>query len=141
LFAFHPDVPKRELMAADFKEFLRAMDEHNETADADRKVRIEVRRELADFLKTFIDGSAPRSNFGGLSYVQGFRVFVGRKEFEANYYNDQVFNTGLSLYHTGNQQKAGVYLFGLSEAMDFGGFVEKVATHKPPKAGFLGFGR
>lgn len=133
LFAFHPDVPRRELMAADFREFLRAMDEYNEQAAPGEKVTIEIREELADFLRSFIDGSAPRSPLGGVSYAQGFRVQVGRAVYEADYFNDQVFNTGLRVYRAGEQKKAGQFLFGLSQPADFGEFAESLAPKALPK--------
>ena len=133
LFAFHPDVHRRELMAADFREFLRAMDEYNEDAAPDARVRIALRRELADFLQGFIDGSAPRSPLGGVSYAQGLRVHVGRAVYEADYYNDQMFNTGLRVYRAGEQKKAGEFLFGLSAPADFGKFAESLAPKALPK--------
>ena len=133
LFAFHPDVHKRELMAADFREFLRGMDEYNEDAAPGRKVQVEIRKELADFLQTFIEGTSRRSPLGGVSHADGLRVQVGRAVYEAHYYNDQVFNTGLRVYRPGEQKKAGEFLFGLSEPMDFGKFAESLKPQALPR--------
>ena len=133
LFARHPDVYKRELMAADFREFLQAMDEYNEDAAPGMKVRVELRKELADFLQEFIDGNARRSPMGGVSYAQGFRLHVGRAVYEADYYNDMVFNTGLRAYRPGEKKKAGEFLFGLSQPADFGKFAESLAPKVLPR--------
>jgi hypothetical protein len=133
LFAFHPDVHKRELMAADFREFLRGMDEYNEQAAPGAKVSIEIRKELADYLQTFIEGTSRRSPLGGVSHAQGFRVTVGRAVYEADYYNDQVFNTGLRVYRAGEQKKAGEFLFGLGQPADFATFAESLVPKALPK--------
>lgn len=137
-FALNQANRKNELMADDMAEFFRAIDEYNMTADDGEKVRVEIRRELSLFLQQFIDGTAPRSQMGGLAHADGMRVHIGRAAYDAVYFNDMVFNTGLNLYRPGAEKKAGSFLFGLSPAMDFGAFVRTLgAPENKPRRGWL----
>jgi hypothetical protein len=132
IFAAHPDVHLRELMAADFREIFSGIDNYNDGCDPAARVRMEVHVELADALEGYIRGTVTRSQLGGLAYADGLRMHVGRTMYEAVYFNDFVYNTGLILYRPGAEKKAGKFLCGLSEPMDFGAFIQELQT--PPVA-------
>ncbi len=122
-FTFHPYVHEHELMAADFREILNGMDEYNAGRDENSRVSIEVHAALDDFLERYIQGTAPRSQLGGVWGADGLRMHVGGTMYEAVYFNDMVYNSGLKLYRPGAEKKSGEFLCGLAKPMDFGSFI------------------